>query len=73
MQFRGLLFSRGYKEKSHSSLKFAIKTLFVNYGVISNDIFLDCQNFKFWRRKNYVFAGFDSAMKSSEMGDHSCI
>ncbi|MGB9979274.1 HEPN domain-containing protein [Methanobacterium sp.] len=55
--FRGLLFSRGYKEKSHSGLKFAIKTLFVNYGVISDDIFLD----------------FDSAMKAREMADYSYI
>ena len=55
--FRGLLFSRGYKEKSHSALKFAIKTLFVNYGVISDDIFRD----------------FDSAMKSREMADYSYI
>lgn len=55
--FRGLLFSRGYKEKSHSGLKFAIKTLFVNYGVISDDIFYD----------------FDSAMKAREMADYSYI
>jgi uncharacterized protein (UPF0332 family) len=55
--FRGLLFSRGYKEKSHSGLKFAIKTLFVNYGVISDDIFLD----------------FDFAMKAREMADYSYI
>ncbi len=55
--FRGLLFSRGYKEKSHSGLKFAIKTLFVNYGVISDDIFWD----------------FDSAMKAREMADYSYI
>ncbi len=55
--FRGLLFSRGYKEKSHSALKFAIKTLFVNYGVISDSIFSD----------------FDSAMKAREMADYSYI
>lgn len=55
--FRGLLFSRGYKEKSHSGLKFAIKTLFVNYGVISDSIFSD----------------FDSAMKAREMADYSYI
>lgn len=55
--FRGLLFSRGYKEKSHSGLKSAIKTLFVDYGVISDDIFV----------------GFDSAMKAREMADYSYI
>ncbi|MEL7670223.1 HEPN domain-containing protein [Methanobacterium sp.] len=55
--FRGLLFSRGYKEKSHSGLKFAIKNLFVNYGIISDDIFLD----------------FDAAMKAREMADYSYI
>lgn len=55
--FRGLLFSRGYREKSHSGLKYAIKTLFVNNGIISNDIFLE----------------FDSAMKAREMADYSYI
>jgi len=55
--FRGLLYSRGYKEKSHSGLKSAIKTLFVDYGVISEDIFLE----------------FDSAMKAREMADYSYI
>ncbi|MDI6724979.1 MAG: HEPN domain-containing protein [Methanobacterium sp.] len=55
--FRGLLFSRGYKEKSHSGLKFAIKSIFVNYGIISDD----------------VFASFDSAMKAREMADYSYI
>ena len=55
--FRGLLFSRGYKEKSHSGLKYAIKSLFVDYGVISDDVFLD----------------FDSAMRAREMADYSYI
>lgn len=55
--FRGLLFSRGYKEKSHSGLKSAIKTLFVDNDIISNDIFLE----------------FDSAMKAREMADYSYI
>ncbi len=55
--FRGLLFSRGYKEKSHSGLKYAIKSLFVDYGVISYNIFMD----------------FDSAMKAREMADYSYI
>ena len=55
--FRGLLFSRGYKEKSHSGLKYAIKSLFVDYGVISDDVFLD----------------FDSAMKAREIADYSYI
>jgi uncharacterized protein (UPF0332 family) len=55
--FRGLLFSRGYKEKSHSGLKFAIKTLFVNNDIISHDIFQE----------------FESAMKTREMADYSYI
>lgn len=55
--FRGLLFSRGYKEKSHSGLKYAIKSLFVDYGVISYNIFMD----------------FDSAMNAREMADYSYI
>lgn len=55
--FRGLLFSRGYKEKSHSGLKFAIKSIFVDNGVISDD----------------VFAGFDFAMKAREMADYNYV
>jgi len=55
--FRGLIYSRGYKEMSHSGLKRAIKTLFVDYGIISEDIFLE----------------FDSAMKAREMADYSYI
>lgn len=55
--FRGLLFSRGYKEKSHAGLKFAIKSLFVNNGIISDDI----------------FASFDFAMKAREMADYNYI
>ncbi len=54
---RGLIFSRGYKEKSHSSLKYAVKVLFVNNGVISD----------------YAFADFDSAMKAREMADYRYI
>lgn len=55
--FRGLLFSRGYREKSHAGLKSAIKLLFVNNGIISDDIFFE----------------FDSAMKAREMADYSYI
>ncbi len=55
--FRGLLFSRGYKEKSHAGLKFAIKSLFVNNGIISDN----------------AFAGFDFAMKAREMADYNYI
>lgn len=55
--FRGLLFSRGYREKSHNGLKFAIKTLFVNNGIISD----------------YVFADFDFAMNAREMADYNYI
>lgn len=55
--FRGLLFSRGYREKSHSGLKFAIKTLFVNNGIIGQDIFQE----------------FELAMKTREMADYNYI
>jgi len=55
--FRGLLFSRGYKEKSHTGLKYAIKSLFVDYGVINDNIFMD----------------FGFAMKAREMADYSYI
>jgi uncharacterized protein (UPF0332 family) len=55
--FRGLLFSRGYKEKSHSGLKYAIKSLFVNNGIISEN----------------TFAGFDFAMKAREMANYNYV
>ncbi len=55
--FRGLLFSRGYKERSHAGLKSAIKSLFVNNGIISDNIFAD----------------FDYAMKAREMADYNYI
>ncbi len=71
--FRGLLFSRGYKERSlrkrsfrgieiinfecHTALKFAIKTLFVDNGIISDNVFYE----------------FDFAMKARERADYSYI
>lgn len=55
--FRGLLFSRGYKEKSHAGLKYAIKSLFVNNGIISE----------------ITFANFDFAMKARERADYNYI
>lgn len=55
--FRGLLFSRGYREKSHICLKFAIEALFVDDGIISEDILED----------------YDFAMKARERADYSYI
>jgi uncharacterized protein (UPF0332 family) len=55
--FRGLLFSRGYREKSHTGLKFAIKSIFVNNGIMGDD----------------TFASFDFAMKAREEADYSYI
>lgn len=55
--FRGLLFSRGYREKSHICLKFAIEDLFVDNNLISEDILDD----------------FDFAMKARERADYSYI
>lgn len=55
--FRGLLFSRGFREKSHICLKFAIEVLFVEKGLISEDILED----------------FDFAMKTRERADYSYI
>ena len=54
--FRGLLFSRGYREKSHICLKFAIEILFVENGLISEDLLDD----------------FEFAMKTRERADYSC-
>ena len=53
--FRGLLFSRGYREKSHTGLKFAIKSIFVESGIMSNG----------------TFSSFDFAMKAREEADYS--
>ena len=36
---RALLFKSGYREKSHSALKIAIKTLYIETGVLSNDTY----------------------------------
>ena len=55
--FRGLLFSRGYKERSQAGLKSAIKSIFVDIGIISGDIFAD----------------FDFAMKAREKADYDYI
>jgi uncharacterized protein (UPF0332 family) len=55
--FRGLLFSRGYREKSHICLKFAIEILFVENGLISEELLDD----------------FDFAMKTRERADYSYI
>lgn len=55
--FRGLLFSKGYREKSHICLKFAIKALFVDEGLISEDLLED----------------FYFSMKTREKADYSYI
>lgn len=55
--FRGLLFSKGYREKSHICLKFAIIALFVDEGLISEDLLED----------------FDFSMKAREKADYSYI
>jgi len=44
---KGLLLSKGYREKSHICLKHAIETIFVDKNLISEDIF---DNFDFARR-----------------------
>lgn len=36
---RALLFKSGYREKSHSALKIAIKTLYIETGLLSNDTY----------------------------------
>lgn len=55
--FRGLLFSRGFREKSHICLKFAIEALFVDNNIISEDILDD----------------FDFARKARERADYSYV
>jgi uncharacterized protein (UPF0332 family) len=53
--FRALLFSKGYREKSHACLKHAIEALFVDEGIIDSDLLDD----------------FDYAMRSREKADYS--
>lgn len=36
---RALLFKSGYREKSHSALKLAIKALYIETGLLSNDTY----------------------------------
>lgn len=53
--FSALLFTKGYREKSHACLKHAIEALFVDEGVIDSDLLDDS----------------DFAMKSREKADYS--
>ncbi|KCZ73222.1 hypothetical protein ANME2D_00282 [Candidatus Methanoperedens nitroreducens] len=39
--FRALLFSKGYREKSHTCLKYAIESLFVDNGLLDNSLVQD--------------------------------
>lgn len=55
--FRGLLFSKGFREKSHICLKHAIEVLFVENGFISEDLLDD----------------FGFAMNARERADYSYI
>jgi len=54
---KGLLLSKGYREKSHICLKHAIETIFVDKNLISEDIFDD----------------FDFARRAREWADYSYI
>lgn len=42
--FRALIFSKGYREKSHTCLKYAIESLFVDTGALDNRLL---QNFSY--------------------------
>lgn len=55
--FRALIFSRGFREKSHICLKYAIESLFVDAGLLDNQFL---QN-------------FDYAMKMREGADYGHI
>lgn len=55
--FRALIFSKGYREKSHTCLKFAVESLFVDEGLINQELLDD----------------FDFAMKTRERADYSYV
>ncbi len=55
--FRALLFSKGFREKSHTCLKYAIESLFVDSGLLDNTLVND----------------FDYAMKMREGADYGHI
>ena len=38
--FRALIFSKGYREKSHICVKYAIEALFVDVGTLDNQLIL---------------------------------
>jgi len=39
--FRALIFSKGYREKSHTCIKYAIESLFVDAGALDNRLLQD--------------------------------
>jgi uncharacterized protein (UPF0332 family) len=39
--FRALIFSKGYREKSHTCIKYAIESLFVDTGTLDNQLLQD--------------------------------
>ncbi len=39
--FRALIFSKGYREKSHTCIKYAIESLFVDTGALDNRLLQD--------------------------------
>ncbi len=39
--FRALIFSKGYREKSHVCIKYAIESLFVDTGILDNRLLQD--------------------------------
>lgn len=55
--FRALIFSKGFREKSHTCLKYAIESLFVDNGLLDNQLLQD----------------FDYAMKMREGADYGHI
>lgn len=55
--FRALIFSKGFREKSHICLKYAIESLFVDNGLLDNQLLQD----------------FDYAMKMREGADYGHI
>ncbi len=55
--FRALIFSKGFREKSHICLKYGIESLFVDNGLLDNQLLQD----------------FDYAMKMREGADYGHI
>lgn len=61
---RALLFTRGYREKSHTCLKFAIEAIFVDSGVLDRKLLQDFDySMKIRKRADYGYTYSEDSAK----------